>query len=206
MEVIEVSKNLTDEQKEIANFWNDNPVLTNYHGHFVFNSRQISPGGHWMNITNRVLADHQASMVRCFEVYSTVAFALFDGFTACWAEKFRGNLIRPVTYINQHIDKTWEPMLQTPPFPEHASGHSTITAAAAVVLTAHFGDVAFTDSTEVPFGWKPRSFKNFKQAAQEASVSRLYGGIHYRRGCDAGNEHGTMIGDAVVRRVHVRTK
>lgn len=206
MEVITVSKNLTDEQKEIANFWNDNPVLTNYHGHFVYNSRQISPGGHWMNIAHRVLADHQASMVRSFEVYSTVAFALFDGFTACWAEKFRGNLIRPVTYINQYIDKTWEPMLQTPPFPEHASGHSTITAAAAVVLTAHFGDVAFTDSTEVPFGWKPRSFKSFKAAAEEASVSRLYGGIHYRRGCDAGNEHGTMIGDAIVRRVQVKTK
>ncbi len=206
MEVIEVSKNLTDEQKEIANFWNDNPVLTNYHGHFVYNSRQISPGGHWMNITQRVLQDQGASMVRSFEVYSTVAFALFDGFTACWAEKYRGNLIRPVTYINQYIDKTWEPMLQTPPFPEHASGHSTITAAAAVVLTSHFGDVAFVDSTEVPFGWKPRSFKSFKAAAEEASISRLYGGIHYRRGCDAGNEHGTMIGEAVVRRVQVRTK
>jgi len=206
MEVMEVKSNLTDEQREIANFWNDNPVLTNYHGHFVFNSRQISPGGHWMNIAQRVLEDQSASMVRCYEVYSTVAFALFDGFTACWAEKFRGNLIRPVTYINQYIDKTWEPLLQTPPFPEHASGHSTITAAAAVVLTAHFGDVAFVDSTEVPFGWKPRSFKNFKQAAQEASVSRLYGGIHYRRGCDAGNEHGTMIGEAVVRRIQVRTK
>lgn len=205
-EVVEVKANLTDEQREIANFWNDNPVLTNYHGHFVFNSRQISPGGHWMNIAQRVLEDQQAPMVRCFEVYSTVAFALFDGFTACWAEKFRGNLIRPVTYINQHIDKTWEPLLQTPPFPEHASGHSTITAAAAVVLTAHFGDVAFVDSTEVPFGWKPRAFKNFKEAAQEASVSRLYGGIHYRRGCDAGNEHGTMIGEAVVRRVQLRTK
>lgn len=206
MEVIEVSKNLTDEQREIANFWNDNPVLTNYHGHFVYNSRQISPGGHWMNIAQRVLEDQQSSMVRSFEVYSTVAFALFDGFTACWAEKYRGNLIRPVTYINQYIDKTWEPMLQTPPFPEHASGHSTITAAAAVVLTSHFGDVSFVDSTEVPFGWKPRSFKNFKAAAEEASISRLYGGIHYRRGCDAGNEHGTMIGEAVVRRVQVRTK
>jgi hypothetical protein len=143
-----------------------------------------------MNITERVLRDQNAGMVRSMEVYSMVAFALFDGFTACWAEKFRGNLIRPVTYINTYIDKAWEPMLQTPPFPEHASGHSTITAAAAEVLTHHFGDVAFVDSTEVPFGWKPRSFPSFRAAAQEASVSRLYGGIHYRRGCDAGNEHG----------------
>ncbi len=204
MEVIEVSKSLTPEQREIANFWNDNPVLTNYHGHFIFNSRQISPGGHWMNITERVLRDQNSGMMRSMEVYSMVAFALFDGFTACWAEKFRGNLIRPVTYINTHIDKAWEPMLQTPPFPEHASGHSTITAAAAEVLMHHFGDVPFVDSTEVPFGWKPRSFPNFRAAALEASISRLYGGIHYRRGCDAGNEHGSKIGKAVVARVKVR--
>ncbi|MBK6290634.1 MAG: vanadium-dependent haloperoxidase [Ignavibacteria bacterium] len=204
MEVIETSKTLTEEQRQIANFWNDNPVLTNYHGHFIFNSRQISPGGHWMNITERVLRDRKAGMVRSMEVYSMTAFALFDGFTACWAEKFRGNLIRPVTYINKYIESSWEPLLQTPPFPEHASGHSTITAAAAEVLMANFGDVAFVDSTEVPFGWAPRPFKNFREAAAEASVSRLYGGIHYRRGCDAGNEHGTMIGKAVVQRVQVR--
>ena len=204
VEVMNVKANLTDEQREIANFWNDNPVLTNYHGHFVFNSRQISPGGHWMNIAEQVMLQQKIPMVRAMEVYSMVAFALFDGFTACWQEKFRGNLIRPVTYINNYIDKAWEPLLQTPPFPEHASGHSTITAAASEVLTHHFGDVAFVDSTEVRFGWAPRSFKNFRQAADEASVSRLYGGIHYRRGCDAGNEHGKSIGKAVIERVRVK--
>ncbi|MCX6140094.1 MAG: vanadium-dependent haloperoxidase [Candidatus Kapabacteria bacterium] len=204
METYNISKTLTAEQREIANFWNDNPVLTSYHGHFIFNSRQISPGGHWMNIAERVLRDKNASMVRCMEVYSMTAFALFDGFTACWAEKYRGNLIRPVTYINKYYDKSWEPLLQTPPFPEHASGHSTITAAAAAVLTAQFGDVAFVDSTEVPFGWAPRSFPSFKAAAAEASISRLYGGIHYRRGCEAGSEHGAMIGKAVLERVRLR--
>lgn len=203
-EVYDINKGLTAEQKEIASFWNDNPVLTNYHGHFVFNSRQISPGGHWMNIAEQVMKQEKTPMVRAMEVYSMLAFALFDGFTACWQEKFRGNLIRPVTYINQYMDKSWEPFLQTPPFPEHASGHSTITAAAAEVLTHHFGDVAFTDSTEVPFGWAPRKFPNFRSAAQEASISRLYGGIHYRRGCDAGNEHGTKIGKAVIERVRLR--
>lgn len=202
-EVYDINKGLTAEQKEIASFWNDNPVLTNYHGHFVFNSRQISPGGHWMNIAEQVMKQEKTPMVRCMEVYSMLAYALFDGFTACWQEKFRGNLIRPVTYINDYMDKTWEPFLQTPPFPEHASGHSTITAAAAEVLTHHFGEVAFTDSTEVPFGWAPRKFPNFRVAAQEASVSRLYGGIHYRRGCDAGNEHGSLIGKAVIERVRL---
>jgi hypothetical protein len=201
LEVIETTRNLTAEQRAIANFWNDNPVLTNYHGHFIYNSRQISPGGHWMNIAEQVMVQQKTPMVRCMEVYSTLAFGLFDGFTACWQEKFRGNLIRPVTYINKYIDKTWEPLLQTPPFPEHASGHSTITAAAAEILTHHFGDVAFVDSTETPFGWPARSFKSFRAAADEASVSRLYGGIHYRRGCDAGSEHGKMVGKAVIDRV-----
>lgn len=204
MEVMNIKQNLTPEQREIANFWNDNPVLTNYHGHFIYNSRQISPGGHWMNIAEQVMSQQKTPMLRSMEVYCTLAFALFDGFTACWQEKFRGNLIRPVTYINQFIDKTWEPLLQTPPFPEHASGHSTITAAAAEVLTHHFGDIPFVDSTEVPFGWAPRSFRSFKAAADEASISRLYGGIHYRRGCDAGNQHGKLIGQAVIDRVKVR--
>ncbi|MBM4178209.1 MAG: vanadium-dependent haloperoxidase [Ignavibacteria bacterium] len=204
VEVMTIKNTLTAEQKAIADFWNDNPVLTNYHGHFIYNSRQISPGGHWMNIAEQVMIQEKTPMVRSMEVYSMLAFALFDGFTACWQEKFRGNLIRPVSYINSYIDKTWEPLLQTPPFPEHASGHSTITAAAAEVLTHHFGDVAFVDSTEVPFGWPARSFANFRVAAMEASVSRLYGGIHYRRGCDAGNEHGKLIGQAVINRVNLK--
>jgi hypothetical protein len=203
-EVIDIKQNLTPEQREIANFWNDNPVLTSYNGHFIYNSRQISPGGHWMNIAEQVMSQKNVPMVRAMEVYCMLAYALFDGFTACWQEKFRGNLIRPVTYINQFIDKAWEPLLQTPPFPEHASGHSTITAAAAEVLTHHFGEIPFVDSTEVPFGWAPRSFKSFKAAADEASISRLYGGIHYRRGCDAGNQHGKLIGQAVIDRVKVR--
>lgn len=197
-EVYLTGKNLTPEQKEIASFWNDNPVVTSYRGHFVYNSRQISPGGHWMNIAQEVMLKEKTGMVKSMEVYTMLASALFDAFTACWAEKFKSNLIRPVTYINKYIDVGWEPFLQTPPFPEHASGHSTITAAAAVVLTHHFGDMPFVDSTEVPFGFPPRSFKSFKHASEEAGISRMYGGIHYRRACDAGTQHGTLIGNEVV--------
>ncbi len=203
-EVYEISRSLSKEQRQIAEFWNDNPVVTAYHGHFIFNSRQISPGGHWMNIAEQVMSEKRTPMVASLEVYSKLAFSLFDGFTACWQEKFRGNLIRPVTYINQNIDKAWEPFLQTPPFPEHASGHSTITAAASEVLTSYFGDMPFVDSTEARFGFGVRSFTSFRAAAVEASISRLYGGIHYRRGCDAGAEHGAVSGKAVLDRVRVR--
>lgn len=205
-EIFTMSKSITAEQKAMADFWNDNPVVTDYHGHFIFNSRQISPGGHWMSIAEQVLREKKFAMVQSMEVYTKVACALFDAFTACWAEKYRLNLIRPVTYINRYIEKNWEPLLQTPPFPEHASGHSTITAAAAEVLTFHFGEIPFVDSTEVPFGWAPRSFPNFRSAALEASISRFYGGIHYMIGCDAANEHGKKIGVLVNERVVMRTK
>lgn len=204
MEVYQVSKTLTPEQKEIANFWNDNPILTNYRGHFVYNSRQISPGGHWLNIARQILAEDKVPMVQSTAVYAKISFALFDAFTACWDQKYKHNLIRPVTYINKLIDKKWEPLLQTPPFPEHASGHSTITAAAAEVLQEYFGDRPFSDSTEVLFGWPVRHFKNFREAAMEASISRVYGGIHYRKGCDAGNDHGKKIGQYVVATIRFR--
>lgn len=205
VEVLEIRKNLTKEQEAIALHWNDNPVATEYHGHFIYNHRQISPGGHWMNIAMTELKKEGADLQRSLSVYSLTAFALFDGFTACWAEKFRVNLIRPVTYINRYIDPKWEPLLQTPPFPEHASGHSTITAAAAEVLTSFFGDHhAFVDDTEVEFDLPTRKFENFREAAQEASISRVYGGIHFRRGCDAGNEHGTKIGQYIVQKVRCK--
>ena len=204
MEVYTITKSLTPEQREIANFWNDNPVLTNYRGHFVYNSRQISPGGHWLNIARQIMVEEQVSMARALEISSMVSFALFDGFTACWDQKFKHNLIRPVTYINNLIDKKWEPLLQTPPFPEHASGHSTITAAAAEVLQHYFGDRPFSDSTEVLFGWPVRTFNDFREAALEASISRVYGGIHYRKGCDAGNEHGKQIGKYIVEAIRCK--
>lgn len=204
MEVYTITKSLTPDQREIANFWNDNPVLTNYRGHFVYNSRQISPGGHWLNIARQIMVEEKVSMARALEISAMVSFALFDGFTACWDQKFKHNLIRPVTYINKHIDTKWEPLLQTPPFPEHASGHSTITAAAAEVLQHYFGDRPFSDSTEVLFGWPVRHFTNFRAAAVEASISRVYGGIHFRRGCDAGNDHGKQIGKYIVATIRCR--
>jgi len=203
-ETYDIVRTLTPEQREIANFWNDNPVVTSYRGHFIYNTRQITPGGHWMNVAMQVMRDQKSPMIKALEVYSMLGFGLFDSFTSCWAGKHGSPLIRPVTYINRYMDSSWEPLLQTPPFPEHASGHSTITAAAAEILSFQLGEVAFTDSTELPFGFTVRSFKNFRQAANEASLSRLYGGIHYRRGCDAGAAQGAQIGQYIVATVKYR--
>ncbi|HNM24821.1 MAG TPA: vanadium-dependent haloperoxidase, partial [Saprospiraceae bacterium] len=122
-----------------------------------------------------------------------------------WTEKYRSTVIRPESYINQYIDPEWKPLIQTPPFPEHTSGHSTITAAAAMVLTNLLGDnFTFTDSTEVEFGIPPRTFNSFLQAADEAAISRLYGGIHYPHGNQAGNRNGKMVGQYVFDKLHTR--
>lgn len=204
-EVYAIGKGLTEEQREIASFWDCNPFVMNVKGHVMFATKKISPGGHWMNITRVACEKEKTSAVRAAEAYAMVSIALFDGFVSCWDEKYRSKLIRPETYINQYIDDAWTPLLQTPPFPEYSSGHSVISSAAAVTLTALFGDnFAFVDSTEVEFGLPPRSFTSFLQASEEAAVSRIYGGIHYRPACDLGVVQGRALGHYVVDKIQTR--
>ena len=125
--------------------------------------------------------------------------AIFDAFISCWDEKYRSNLIRPETLINQYIDENWKPVLQTPPFPEYSSGHSVVSGAASTVLTEIFGnDFSFDDDTEVPYGLPIRSFESFNQAAQEAAISRMYGGIHYRAAIDIGLQQGINVGQTMI--------
>jgi hypothetical protein len=118
-----------------------------------------------------------------------------DAFISCWDEKYRSNRIRPETYINRYIDITWQPILQTPPFPEYTSGHSVISTASAEVLTYLLGDnFSFTDNSEEMFELTPRIFTSFRKAAEEAAVSRLYGGIHFRDAIEQGQMEGKAIG------------
>lgn len=130
---------------------------------------------------------------------------MFDAFISCWDEKYRSNLIRPETLINQHIDENWKPILQTPPFPEYVSGHSVVSGAASTALTSIFGDnFSFMDNTEVPYGLPIRAFPSFKAAAAEAAISRLYGGIHYRAAIDEGLLQGINIGNLVNEKIAFR--
>jgi hypothetical protein len=205
VEVRDIGANLTEEQRQIASFWDCNPFVMNVKGHVMFATKKISPGGHWMNITHVVCKMQNTDFVRSTEAYARVAVSLMDGFISCWDEKYRSLLIRPETYINQYIDENWTPLLQTPPFPEHTSGHSVISSAAATALTHLFGDnFAFTDSTEIEYGLTARSFGSFYEASQEAAVSRIYGGIHYRPACDVGVVEGRAIGTFIVQRIRTR--
>lgn len=204
-EVYATVKNITPEQEATAWYWDDNPFKMEVSGHLMFGKKKIGPGGHWMNIAAHACRKANADMMLSAETYARTACALADAFIACWDEKFRTNLIRPESYINQYIDAEWQPIIQTPPFPEHTSGHSTISAAAAATLTGLFGDnFSFTDSTEVEFGIPPRTFNSFHEAAEEVALSRLYGGIHYRRGNEAGLKCGKEIGNYVLQTVKTR--
>jgi hypothetical protein len=206
MEVYDMIKNQTPEQREIAFFWDCNPFMMNVKGHVMFATKKISPGGHWINITNVACKKQNATFVQSAEAYARVSIALADAFISCWDEKYRSKLIRPETYINQYIDNEWVPVLQTPPFPEYTSGHSVISAASAVTLTQLFGDnFAFTDSTEIEFGLTARSFKSFIEASEEAAISRMYGGIHYRPAVEVGKKEGSELGRYILSKVKTRS-
>lgn len=202
--VYETVKNLTKEQEATAWYWDDNPAAAEVSGHLTFLKKKISPGAHWINITTQVCRQKKADIMASAEAYVRVACSVADGFINCWDAKYRANLIRPETYINQYIDHDWRPLIETPPFPEHTSGHSTVSASAATALTMLFGEVPFTDSTEVEFGMAPRTFKTFYEASDEAGVSRVYGGIHYPTGNEAGKKAGREVGKIVFEKMKTR--
>lgn len=184
--------------RKTALYWDDNPNEFNDTGHNTHFKHKVSPPAHWINITQSYLIQAKADLSQAITAYAAVSTAMFDGMITCWGVKYGENLIRPVTYINRHIDKTWKPLIQTPPFPEYTSGHSTVSGSASVILETLYPHTAITDSTEVPFGFEARTFKSATEAGREASDSRFYGGIHYKFGVDNGFENGTAIGKHVL--------
>jgi hypothetical protein len=198
-EVYEISRNLSDSQREIAGFWDCNPFAVSFSGHMAIGLKKISPGGHWMGITGIACRQADLSLDSAILVHTIVATTLHDAFISCWQEKFNSDRIRPETAINKYLDPEWRPMLQTPPFPEYSSGHSVVSSAVSVVLTYFLGDnFRFTDTSEVYFGLPERSFNSFYEAANEAAMSRLYGGIHFRDACEEGVVQGKNIGQFVL--------
>jgi hypothetical protein len=197
-EVYETGNKLSDEQKAIADFLDCNGFKVNVSGHVMFATKAMTPGGHWMGITGIVCKTQNADFNKTVFAYAGVSIAVMDAFIACWNTKFTYDLLRPETYINNYMDNAWKPYLQTPPFPEYTSGHSIISSASAMVLTKIFGDnTPFVDDTERAWGWPDRKYNNVKQAANEAALSRLYGGIHYREGMEVGITEGEKIGELV---------
>lgn len=190
---------LTDEQKHIANFWDDNPFKVNVTGHAMFSTKKFSPPGHWMSIVGIANKTANKDFNTAVYAYAKTAIALFDAFIHTWDAKYEYNTVRPETVINKYFDANWRPLLQTPAFPEYTCGHSTISSSAAEALTSVYGDnFAFTDSTELEFGIANRSFTSFRAAAEENNWARFYGGIHFHNSCITSTEKGRAVGNWVV--------
>jgi membrane-associated phospholipid phosphatase len=185
----------TPEQTEIALFWSDGPGT-------------YTPPGHWNQIAEVVAAQRDLSLPEQARLFALLNIGLADAAIAAWDAKYAYNSWRPITAIRQAdldnnpdtiADPTWDSLISTPPFPEYISGHSTFSGAADAILSNFFGDnVEFSiDSLGLP-GAK-RSFSSFSQAADEAGMSRIYGGIHFLSadldGLSVGNRLGNYVFD-----------
>ncbi|MEJ7766415.1 MAG: vanadium-dependent haloperoxidase [Chitinophagaceae bacterium] len=202
--VYDANRSLTENQREIAAFWDCNPFALEDNGHLQIGVKKISPGAHWMGIAGVVCKKRQVSFSKSLEVHTVLAVTLMDAFMCCWDEKFRSNRIRPETVIRKFLDPAWRPLLQTPPFPEYLSGHSVISAAASEVMTHFFGDnFNFTDDVELPYGLGPRAFRSFRQAAEEAAISRFYGGIHFMDAIIEGQKQGRQVGLHAIKKLYL---
>lgn len=199
LDVMKTVNQLTPEQDSIAVFWDDNPFVSRTKGHLMFRDKKMTPGGHWLAIFRTIARKEGLDLFKTLQGYAVVSTAVFEGFISVFDAKYKFITVRPETVINQFLDKEWRPWLVTPPFPGYTSGHSTISASAAEALTKLLGEnYAFTDTTELEYGLPVRSFSSFRAAAQEASISRVYGGIHFLMDCDEGNKQGTRLGQYVV--------
>jgi hypothetical protein len=193
-EVYQSGRNLTEEQSLIANFWDCNPFAVQFAGHMSVGLKKISPGGHWLGITGIACEQVKLPFEFTMVLHAVVACSIHDAFISCWDEKYRSDRVRPEMVINRYIDEKWKPLLQTPPFPEYTSGHSVVSTTVAEILAGFLGDkVSFTDTTEMYIGLPARKFSSFRTAADEACISRLYGGIHYRDAIENGKEQGLRI-------------
>lgn len=195
---------ISPEQQHIAEFWDDLNTKLNVSGHVMFMSKKFSPTGHWQNIVGIAAEKANADFNTTVYAYAKTSIAMFDAFIQCWNVKYKYNTVRPETVINKYFDQNWRPILQTPPFPEYTCGHTTVSAAAAEALTSVFGDhLSYTDTTELEFGIKNRSFTSFRQAAKENIWARFYGGIHFHNSCIISNQEGKLVGEFVNERLRM---
>jgi hypothetical protein len=186
----------TDEQTEIAWFWADGAGTE-------------TPPGHWNEVARQSAQAKHLALLESARLFALLNLAMADAAIVAWDAKYAYDWWRPITAIRAadsdgnpltDPDATWTPLIATPPFPEHISGHSTFSAAAAAVLAAINGSDRFTFTlrTDGLFG-VTRSFNRFSEAAEEAGWSRIYGGIHFQAADVAGQEAGRSVGEYVVR-------
>jgi len=191
VEIKQIRENTTQEQRDIAVFWRDKQLT-------------LQPPGHWVSIVYQMIAKHGYKLDKAAEAFGYLGIGIGDAFISCWYAKYFNNYLRPQSFIRRFMQPGWTPLVPTPPFPDYPSGHSTSSGTCAYLMTKVFGEIPFTDTTHLRIGMAPRSFNNFKEAADECSNSRVYGGIHYRNACENGVIMGENIGADIYSRVKLR--
>ena len=201
-QVYEAVNNKTEDTEKTAWFWDCNPIMTVHKGHMVTTIHKFTPPGHWLNIVHQVASKEKSDYFTTANAYTLTSMAMFDAIIAAWHVKYKTDLVRPVTFIQENIDSEWTPVLQTPPFPEYTSGHSATSASAAEILSHIFGDnYTFTDNTQLRFGLEERKFNSFREAANQVNLSRFYGGIHYMQGVEEGARQGRNIANLILKKL-----
>lgn len=187
LEVFAISQPLTKENKWIAEFWSDDiPGLT------------MSPAGRWVSIATQAVETARLPLPEVLEMNVKLGFAMADAIIICWDAKYHFNRERPVTAIRRLLKPDWYPLHDNPSFPSYPSGHSTLGAAAAAVLTHYLGEnFEMTDRTHVnrrEFNGDARTFGSFTEMARENAISRIALGVHFRMDCEEGLRIGRIVG------------
>ncbi|MFC0771986.1 vanadium-dependent haloperoxidase [Terrimonas alba] len=194
-ELYDVSQALTDEQKAIANFWDDAP-----------NGKYVTVFGHWFNILRQVLLKEKTKLMDAAEAYLLLGITMNDATISCWKAKYNYHQLRPITYIRKYMGHPeWNSFITTPPHPEYSAAHATISSSAAFALESVFGkNYSFTDHTYDAIGMSPRTFASFDAAGKEAGIFRVYGGIHFKLSTETGNVQGKKVGQNVFSLLHTK--
>jgi hypothetical protein len=195
------SQNLDTTKRLVAWYWDNNPNILKSDGHVNYFIHKVSPGGHWIRIACQAVKNRNLDEFRSAEVFTFLALGIYEGFLSCWTEKYKSNAMRPETYINRMFSPQWKSYIETPPFPEYTSGHSVVSSASSTILTGLIKQpYAFTDSSEMYLNMPPRKFKSFREASNEASISRFYGGIHFMPSLNNGIIQGNAVGSFILSR------
>ena len=187
--VYDVSTTLTQEQKNIALYWVDQGNGVGY-----------TPPGHDFSVLTQAIEQNGIDLGRAAEAYAKGGIAERDGSIVCFRSKYKYFLVRPITYIRKLIDPAWSSFIPTPPHPEYPAAHAFVTGSVMQAAARVLGNnLPYIDHTYDFRGYPSRSFKSLFAAAEEAGISRLYGGIHYlpsiNNGLDMAKEIGNKIGD-----------
>jgi hypothetical protein len=186
-EVYDISKTLTAEQKATANWWAD-----------IGGVGVGAPlPGHILSIVTGILESKKAKLSEAAQIYAKTGIGLKDGLIVTFREKYHYNLLRPITYIQKHIDPSWQSYLINPPYPEYPSGLSGIYTPVMQVLLRECGDIQVTDNTYVGRGLAPRQYASITELDKEVAMSRVYAGIHYQFTMDITREMGKKLGDHI---------